>query len=213
MSLGQSSQISRGRNPFGGVGSRALHQAQQQGQKTFSWPEEASNALVTAAQSNDEKMLVDIFGARRKANRFVRRQKFRTTTLALIFVKEYQEMHRLVKEPDGTTTLYIGAENSPTPIPLVNKGNLWYFDTEAGKKKFCTGELAEMNYRPFAFARNSWRRKRMSLPAARPVRPENLQRRGATRWSSLESRCRRTSGSHRAASGVRRGRRLRPGSK
>jgi hypothetical protein len=44
-------------------------------------------------------------------------------------------MHRLVKEPDGTTTLYTGAENWPLPIPLVNKGNLWYFDTEAGKKE------------------------------------------------------------------------------
>ena len=51
------------------------------------------------------------------------------------FVQRYQEMHRLVKEPDGTTILYIGAENWPTPIPLVNKGNSWYFDTEAGKKE------------------------------------------------------------------------------
>jgi hypothetical protein len=42
-------------------------------------------------------------------------------------------MHRLIKEPDGTTTIYIGAENWPLPIPLMNKGNLWYFDTEAGK--------------------------------------------------------------------------------
>ena len=49
------------------------------------------------------------------------------------FVKRYQEMHRLVKEPDGTTVLYIGAENWPTPIPLMNKGNAWYFDTDAGK--------------------------------------------------------------------------------
>jgi Protein of unknown function (DUF2950) len=51
------------------------------------------------------------------------------------FVEKYQEMHRLVKEPDGTTTLYIGAENWPTPIPLVHQGNSWYFDTEAGKKE------------------------------------------------------------------------------
>jgi hypothetical protein len=52
------------------------------------------------------------------------------------FVQRYQEMHRLVTEPDGTTTLYIGAENWPTPIPLVNKGNAtWYFDTDAGKKE------------------------------------------------------------------------------
>ena len=51
------------------------------------------------------------------------------------FVQKYQEMHRMVKEPDGTTTLYIGAENWPTPIPLVNQGNSWYFDTQAGKKE------------------------------------------------------------------------------
>jgi len=40
-----------------------------------------------------------------------------------------------VKEPDGTTVLYIGAHNWPTPIPLVNKGDAWYFDTDAGKKE------------------------------------------------------------------------------
>jgi hypothetical protein len=44
-------------------------------------------------------------------------------------------MHRLVKEPDGTTVLYIGAENWPTPIPLVNNGHSWYFDAEAGKNE------------------------------------------------------------------------------
>src|ERR1035441_2411835 len=36
--------------------------AQQQGQKTFSSPEDASNALVTAAQNNDEKAMLDILG-------------------------------------------------------------------------------------------------------------------------------------------------------
>src|SRR5258708_21502810 len=51
------------------------------------------------------------------------------------FVQRFQEMHRLVKEPDGTIVLYIGAKNWPTPIPLANKGNSWYFDTDAGKKE------------------------------------------------------------------------------
>jgi hypothetical protein len=52
-------------------------------------------------------------------------------------------MHRLVKEPDGTTALYIGAENWPTPIPLVNHGNSWYFDTEAGKKEILYRRIGE----------------------------------------------------------------------
>src|ERR1019366_5366007 len=36
--------------------------AQQQGQKTFPSAEDASNALVLAAQNNDEKALLDILG-------------------------------------------------------------------------------------------------------------------------------------------------------
>lgn len=108
--------------------------AQQPGQKEFASPDEASNALVAAMQSNDEKMMLAVLGpdakqlissgdptedARSRAN----------------FVQRYLEMHRLVTEPDGTTTLYIGAKNWPTPIPLVKHGNSWYFDTDAGKRE------------------------------------------------------------------------------
>lgn len=108
--------------------------AQPAGQKTFSSPQEASDALVAAMQSNDEKAMLAVLGpdaehvvssgdaaedARSRAN----------------FVQKYLEMHRLVKEPDGTTTLYIGAKNWPTPIPLAEKGSTWYFDTEAGSQE------------------------------------------------------------------------------
>jgi len=41
-------------------------------------------------------------------------------------------MHRLVKEPDGSTVLYVGAENWPFPVPLVSENGQWRFDTEAG---------------------------------------------------------------------------------
>jgi hypothetical protein len=108
--------------------------AQQQGQKTFSSAEEASSALATAAQSNDEKAMLKILGPQGK--RIVSSgDDEEDTQNRANFAQKYQEMHRLVREPDGTTTLYIGAENWPTPIPLVNKGGSWYFDTEAGKKE------------------------------------------------------------------------------
>jgi hypothetical protein len=32
-------------------------------------------------------------------------------------------------------TLYVGAENWPLPIPLVNKNGAWYFDTDAGRQE------------------------------------------------------------------------------
>lgn len=107
---------------------------QQPGQKTFSSPENASNALVTAAQSNDEKALLEIVGPQEKQI-VSSGDAVDDATHRANFVEKYQEMHRLVKEPDGTTTLYIGAENWPCPIPIVNKGNAWYFDGETGRKE------------------------------------------------------------------------------
>jgi len=108
--------------------------AQQQGQKTFSSAEEASNALVAAAQNNDEKAMLEILGPEGK-HLVSSGDATEDAENRANFAQRYGEMHRLVKEPDGTTTLYIGAHNWPTPIPLVNKGKLWYFDTEAGKKE------------------------------------------------------------------------------
>jgi hypothetical protein len=108
--------------------------AQEKGQKAFSSAAEASRALVKALQSDDEKAILDVLGQDAKqivsSGDDVEDKQNRAE-----FVKSYQEMHRLVKEPDGTTTLYIGAKNWPTPIPLVNNGNSWYFDTPAGKQE------------------------------------------------------------------------------
>jgi hypothetical protein len=108
--------------------------AQQPGQKTFSSAEEASNAMFTAAQSNDEKAMLGILGANGKEI-VSSGDEAEDSQNRANFAAKYQEMHRLVKEPDGTTVLYIGAKNWPTPIPLVNKGGSWYFDTEAGKRE------------------------------------------------------------------------------
>jgi hypothetical protein len=108
--------------------------AQQPGQRTFSSAEEAAKALVGAAQSNDEKVLLEILGPDAEqivsSGDAVEDAQGRAT-----FVQRYQDMHRLVKEPDGTTTLYVGPENWPIPIPLVEEGKSWYFDTVAAKKE------------------------------------------------------------------------------
>src|ERR1017187_1229090 len=108
--------------------------AKQSGQKTFSSPEDASHALLTAAQSNDEKAMLDILGPDGKQI-VSSGDETEDANGRANFVEKYREMHRLVKEPDGTTILCIGARNWPTPIPLVNKEDSWYFDTEAGKKE------------------------------------------------------------------------------
>ena len=108
--------------------------AQQNGQKTFSSAEDASAALLAATRSNDEKALLEILGPDGK--QIVSSGDDAEDALSRAnFVEKFQEMHRLVKEPDGTVTLYIGAHNWPTPIPIVSNGNSWYFNTDAGKSE------------------------------------------------------------------------------
>jgi hypothetical protein len=109
----------------------ARSSAQQTGQKTFSSPEDAASALVAAAQANDTKAMLDILGPDGKEI-ISSGDTTQDAENYANFAKKYEEMHRFVKEPGGSM-LYIGAENWPYPLPLVNKGNLWYFDTEAGK--------------------------------------------------------------------------------
>src|SRR5258706_15438848 len=108
--------------------------AQKSGPETFSSPWKASSALFQAVQNSDEEAVERILGAGKEvtsssddAEDKLERERFS---------QKYQEMHRLVREPDGSTVLYIGAENWPFPIPLASKNGAWHFDSDAG-----TGEI------------------------------------------------------------------------
>lgn len=106
----------------------------QAGQETFPSAAEASHALIKAIRANDQAALLKVLGPNGKeiisSGDDTEDKQDRDE-----FVQKYHRMHRLVIEPDGSTTLYIGAENWPTPIPLMRKGAAWYFDTAAGKQE------------------------------------------------------------------------------
>jgi Protein of unknown function (DUF2950) len=114
----------------------------QEGQpKTFSSPGEASTALFQAAQNGDEQGLEAILGAGREvisSNDEVEDKLERER-----FSQKYKEMHRLVREPDGLTVLYIGAENWPFPIPLVSLNGAWYFDSDSGIQEIAFRTVGE----------------------------------------------------------------------
>jgi len=123
------------------VGFEGSSFAQDSQLRTFSSPGEAVNALVQAAQKEDEQGLEAILGAGKEVtsshdeveDKLEREQ----------FTKKYQEMHRLVQEPDGTTVLYIGAENWPFPIPLVSENGVWYFDSKTGTQEILFRRIGE----------------------------------------------------------------------
>jgi Protein of unknown function (DUF2950) len=103
-------------------------------QKTFASPAEAVQALISAAQRNDTEEVKRILGPEApsllSSGDPVADKNDRDRVL-----KKYEEMHRLVVEPDKSVMLYLGAENWPFPIPLVEKNGVWSFDTVAGKKE------------------------------------------------------------------------------
>jgi hypothetical protein len=100
---------------------------------------------VAALQNNDEKAVLEILGP--DARQIVSSgDPIEDAESHATFVRKYEEMHRFLREPDGSVTLYIGAENWPTPIPLVMKGNVWFFDTEAGKREILFRRIGRNEY-------------------------------------------------------------------
>jgi hypothetical protein len=106
--------------------------AQQPGQRTFASPDDAIHAFFAAMQTADDQAPLAILGPDAK-DVLSSGDPTEDANARSGFIVKYQEMHRLVKEPEGNVTLVIGAENWPFPIPLVNKNDRWYFDTDAGK--------------------------------------------------------------------------------
>jgi hypothetical protein len=115
--------------------------AQKTGPKTFASPSEASSALFQAVQSEDEEAVERILGAGKEVTSSSDEVEDKLERER--FGQKYQEMHRLVQEPDGTTVLYIGAENWPFPIPLVSKNGAWYFDSDTGTQEIMFRTVGE----------------------------------------------------------------------
>ena len=115
--------------------------ARQSRPKTFASAVQAAQALYDAVRNNDDGAVRAILGAGPEltssgdeaVDKLEREQ----------FAQKYQEMHRLVLEPDGDTVLYIGAENWPFPIPLIGNNSKWRFDPDAGAGEIVARRIGE----------------------------------------------------------------------
>jgi hypothetical protein len=109
--------------------------AQQGNEKTFASSGDAVLALYNAVKSHDSQALASIFGS--NSNDILHTgDEVADKNMGANFVSHYDQMHRVVIEPNQSATLYLGAENWPFPISIVkNNSGAWYFDTEAGKQE------------------------------------------------------------------------------
>jgi hypothetical protein len=123
--------------------------AQQARQPTFSSAAEATQSLFQTVQSNNEQAIANMLGGPTELTSS--RDPGQDKVDRELFVKKYQEMHRLGSEGDGSVTLYIGAENWPFPIPLVKKEGIWRFDADAGTKEVMFRRIGENELAAIAF--------------------------------------------------------------
>jgi hypothetical protein len=107
--------------------------AEQSAAQTFPSAVDASQSLFQAVQSNNEQAITNILGGPTELTSS--HEPGQDKVDRELFVQKYQEMHRLGRDADGSVTLYIGAENWPFPISLVQKNGAWHFDSEAGQKE------------------------------------------------------------------------------
>jgi hypothetical protein len=103
-------------------------------QSTYASPASAAAALVAAARTDDVAGLERVLGpdGAKLVNSGdpVEDAKGRT-----MFVAAFDRGHRVETESPGRSTLVIGAENWPFPIPTVQRGGRWLFDTAAGEQE------------------------------------------------------------------------------
>ena len=104
--------------------------------RRFSTPQEAAEVLIAAAEKFDEVALRQIFGPEGEdivfSGEYAQDRKH-----AANFVTEAREKNSISVDPKSGNRafLLVGDEDWPFPVPLVKKGEQWFFDSKAGRQE------------------------------------------------------------------------------
>jgi hypothetical protein len=110
-------------------------------QQTFSSPDEAQQALVSAAKAKDRAELAKIFGL--DYTKLLSGDQVEDDKDLTDFAEAVQESAQLQKDSDAKYTVMVGNDNWPTPIPIVQKDGKWSFDTKAGMDEVLNRHVGE----------------------------------------------------------------------
>jgi len=100
-------------------------------EQAFNSPNDAINALVTAAHNNDTNAIHLIFGP--AGHELISPDVVQATEEFKMFKERLTEKTQLITSSDSNATLELGVDGWPFPIPLVKQGAQWHFDSAAGK--------------------------------------------------------------------------------
>jgi hypothetical protein len=102
-------------------------------QKTFGTPKLAADALIQATESYDLSSLEEILGPESK-DLLSSEDPVQDKNNAAAFAAKARQKNAVTVDPKNPklATLLVGDDDWPLPIPLVQKGGKWLFDTKAG---------------------------------------------------------------------------------
>lgn len=111
-----------------------------EGHKVFSSQQEAVDGLITALQDDSDSELLAIFGPGSE-DLISSGDPVADKNGRARFLKAYGDKNSLWQEGDSKAVLHVGVKDYPLPIPLVRKGDIWFFDTQAGMEEILDRRL------------------------------------------------------------------------
>lgn len=100
----------------------------------FATPQQAADALVQAASTYDLSALKQILGPD-SGDLLASEDPVRDKNTTAEFVTKAKQNTDVKIDPKTSSraTVLVGDDNWPLPIPIIKKGNEWFFDTKAGR--------------------------------------------------------------------------------
>ena len=119
-------------------------QATLPAQRAFDTADQAVQALVQAAEGYDVGALIDVLGPDSK-DLIASEDPVEDKNRVLKFVVLARE--KTTVSMDSTrrrAEVIVGRDDWPLPIPIVKRGDKWYFDTKAGRTEILLRRIGEL---------------------------------------------------------------------
>ncbi len=112
--------------------------------KGFDTPDQASQALLKAAEPYDVPTLLEILGPDGK-DLVTSEDPVADKNNAIAFAARVREKSSIKIDPKqpGRAEIVVGNDDFPLPIPLVSKKGKWYFDVKAGRLEILFRRIGE----------------------------------------------------------------------
>jgi hypothetical protein len=107
----------------------------------FPTPEGALQALAAAGQAKDRTALAKLFGS--QSDDLLSGDPIEDASDLEEFHAEVQEAVALRKDKDNRYTVLLGKKKYPFPLPIVQQGAQWLFDTKAGLDELFSRRIGE----------------------------------------------------------------------